>query len=398
MDIHDQRQDVIGGILLGVAALIAIVVVNSPLSNLYDALLSTRLDISIAPAGGRAAFGLGKPLILWINDGLMALFFFAVGLEIKREFVEGSLSGVRRAILPAVAALGGVAVPALVFLVAARGNTAALRGWAIPTATDIAFVVAIAAALGRAVPAPLKIFLLALAIIDDLIAILVIAAFYTDELSGLSLVLAASGLAALAGLNASGVRRLAPYALVGLFTWVCVLKSGVHATLAGVAVGLAIPLTRGADGESLLDRTEHALKPWVTYAILPIFAFANAGISFAGLSPELALGTMPLAIGLGLFVGKQAGVFGFAYCATRLGAAELPPGVTVMKLYGAAILTGIGFTMSLFIGTLGFDDSVSLAQVRIGVIAGSVASALAGVGVLLLANRGKVVAGVAATG
>ncbi len=389
MQEHDQKQDVIGGVLLTLSAALAILVANSPFEFLVpftDELFATRIEISIRPGSDGTTFGLGKPLYLWINDGLMAIFFFLVGMEIKREFMQGSLMGIRRAALPAIAALGGVIVPALIYATVARNDPAALQGWAIPTATDIAFVVAVAASLGRAVPPALKAFLLALAIIDDLVAIIVIAVFYTAELSTLSLKLAGIGLLALLALNLFGVRRLAPYLLVGIYTWVCVLKSGVHATLSGVALGLAIPLTHVAGRLSLLERTEHGLRPWITYLVLPVFAFANAGISFAGFSPSLMFAVMPLGIALGLFLGKQIGVFGFALLAIRLRLAEPPDGVSMPMLYGAAILTGIGFTMSLFIGTLAFTDQTSLAHVRLGVIAGSALSAVVGVAVLRLAR------------
>ncbi len=375
----------IGGALLGLAALAAIIVANSPLSDWYGHLFSTVLNMTLRPPGG-ADLGLSKPLVLWINDGLMAIFFMAVGLEIKREFLKGSLAGWRRASLPAIAALGGIVMPALFFVGIASGEPAALRGWAIPTATDIAFVVAIAAALGSAVPTALKAFLLALAIIDDLVAIIVIAVFYTAELSALSLGLAAVGLVVLFSLTFARVRSIAPYLLVGFVVWFCVLKSGVHATLAGVALGFAIPLSRDSDDLCLLERTETRVKPWITFGILPLFAFANAGVSFEGFSLATMLAPMPLGIALGLFLGKQLGVFGFTMLAVKLRVAEMPSGTSVAMLYGASILTGIGFTMSLFIGTLAFQDPVSLAQVRLGVIAGSLLSILAGVVVLVLAR------------
>ncbi len=371
--------------MLGLAALAAIIVANSPLAPWYEQLFSTILNVTLRPPGG-SDLGLSKPLVLWINDGLMAIFFMAVGLEIKREFLKGALAGWRRASLPAVAALGGIVVPALFFVGIAAAEPAALRGWAIPTATDIAFVVAIAAALGSAVPPALKAFLLALAIIDDLVAIIVIAVFYTAELSTLSLSLAGIGLVVLFSLTFARVRSIAPYLLVGLFVWFCVLKSGVHATLAGVALGFAIPLSRDSDELCLLEQTETRVKPWITFGILPLFAFANAGVSFQGFSLETMLAPMPLGIALGLFLGKQIGVFGFTMLAVKLKLGEMPQGTSVAMLYGAAILTGIGFTMSLFIGTLAFQDAVSLAQVRLGVIAGSLLSTLGGVAVLLLAR------------
>jgi Na+:H+ antiporter, NhaA family len=308
-----------------------------------------------------------------------------VGLEIKREAIQGALASVQKAALPVIAAVAGFVVPAAIYVAVCWDDPRVLRGWAVPCATDIAFAIGICALLGRAVPASLKAFLLALAIIDDLMAIIVIALFYTDELSTVSLILAGIGVAALAALNLFGVRKVAVYIVAGVFTWVCVLKSGVHATLAGVAVGLAIPLTRDAE-ESLLERVEHALKPWVSYAIVPIFAFANAGVPIAGVSLSSLTATVPLGIIGGLFCGKQLGVFGATIAALKLGIAERPAGASVAQLYGVAILTGIGFTMSLFIGTLAFDDESVLAQIRLGVLAASILSAIVAVALLLAAR------------
>lgn len=364
-----SKADLYGGLVLGFAALAALLVANSPLAEHYDAFLQVKGEIKIG------AVGLSKSVEHWINDGLMAIFFLLVGLEIKREAMEGALANAKRASLPVIAAVGGFVIPAAIFVSVNWGDAQALRGWAIPSATDIAFAIGICALLGHVVPASLKTFLLALAIIDDLIAILVIAVFYTEELSVVSLVLAGFGVAALVALNLLNVRKPALYILVGVFTWVCVLKSGVHATLAGVAVGFAIPLTR--DGkESLLEQIEHALKPWVGYAIMPIFAFVNAGVQLAGISLSNLMAPIPLGIIAGLFVGKQLGVFGASYAAIKLGIAAAPAGASTGQLYGIAILTGVGFTMSLFIGTLAFDDEGIMAQVRIGVL---VASLVAGV-------------------
>src|ERR1700674_3646705 len=282
----------------------------------------------------------------------MAIFFLLVGLEIKGEVLEGSLASPRRAALPAIGAIGGFAVPALIYVAVNWGDAPALRGWAVPSATDIAFAIGICAMLGRFVPTSLKTFLLALAIIDDLMAILAIAVFYTNELSTVSLLLGGLGVAALVLLNRADVSTATPYLLVGVFTWICVLQSGVHATLAGVAVGLAIPL-RQHNGESLLEHTEHALKPWVNCCIIPIFAFANAGVSLSGISPANLTAPVPLGI------------------------ADRPEDATLAQLYGVTILTGIGFTMSLFIGTLAFEDEVTMAQVKLGVLVGSVLSGAA---------------------
>src|SRR5580704_495766 len=344
-----DKTDLLGGIALGVAALAALAIANSPLGPGYSAFFDLTAEIRIG------SVGLAKNLEHWINDGLMALFFLLVGLEIKREAIEGSLAGVRKAALPVLAAVGGFVLPAAIYAALNWGDAQALRGWAVPAATDIAFALGICALLGRAVPASLKTFLLALAIIDDLMAIIVIAIFYTAELSPLSLLLGGLGVAGLAALNLFDVRKPSLYAVVGVFTWVCVLKSGVHATLAGVATGLAMPLSRHA-GESLLERVEHALKPWVSYAIVPIFAFANAGVPLVGLSLSTLAAPIPLGIIAGLFVGKQLGVFGAAMAAIKLRIANYPEGTSSAQLYGIAILTGVGFTMSLFIGTLAFDD------------------------------------------
>jgi len=376
------RLEAAGGIILVIAAVVALVWANTPAASAYFSLLDTPLAVRVG------ALNIAKPLLLWINDGLMAIFFLLVGLEIKREVLQGELSSARQAALPGIAALGGMIVPALVYVVFNWGNAIALRGWAIPTATDIAFALGVLALLGNRVPASLKIFLLAVAIIDDLAAIIIIAMFYTAELSLLALALAFVGVAALVVLNTLAVTRIAPYILVGVFIWVCVLKSGVHATLAGVAVGLAMPLRIGdATGDAPLERLEHSIHPWVTYGILPIFAFANAGVSLAGIAPSTALGPLPLGIALGLFIGKQVGVLGVSWLAIRLKLASLPDQATWAHLYGVALLTGIGFTMSLFIGTLAFPDPAFGASVRIGVLAGSVASALCAYAVLYRSSR-----------
>jgi Na+:H+ antiporter, NhaA family len=376
---QSDRSDFYGGIVLAFATAAALIVANSSLGPAYQALLATTGEIRIG------SISLAKNLEHWINDGLMAVFFLLVGVEIKREALAGALAGIRQAALPAIAALGGFIVPALIYEAVTWGDAQAMRGWAIASATDIAFAVAVCAALGRLVPASLRTFLLALAIIDDLLAIIVIAAFYTAELSALSLALAAAGILALVLLNVFNVQRPSFYMIVGLFTWVCVLKSGVHATLAGVAVGLAVPFAGG--DESLLVRTEHALKPWVAYAIVPIFAFANAGVSLGGVSLASLTAPIPLAIIAGLFLGKQLGVFGACAAATKLRIAAAPEGASTAQLYGVAILTGIGFTMSLFIGTLAYEDPATLDQIRIGVLVASLLSGTAGALVLAAAGR-----------
>ena len=367
------HHEAAGGLVLVVAALVALLASNSPLAWLYDGFLHT-------PVGMRVGdLALDKSLLHWINDGLMAIFFFLVGLEIKRELLQGELSTFGQAVLPAVAAAGGMVAPAVIYVAINTGDPVALRGWAIPTATDIAFAVGVLALLGPRIPSSLKIFLLALAIIDDLGAIIIIALFYTDNLSLVSLTLAFAGLAVLAILNARGVVRLAPYLLTGIFIWVCVLKSGVHATLAGVAVALAIPLTSKAQGEpSLLEQLEENLHPWVAFAVLPLFAFANAGVSLQGLSLENLLEPIPLGIAAGLFAGKAIGIFGATWIAVMGGLAGKPDGATWLQILGVALLGGIGFTMSLFIGMLAFPDPAEAASLRLGVLTGSLLSAVAG--------------------
>lgn len=370
------RMEASGGIVLVLAAAVALVIANSPLAHLYELMLGTHLRVSVGNAG------LDKPLVLWINDGLMAVFFLLVGLEIKRELVVGELSQREQAILPAIAAIGGMAAPALIYALLNLGHPESLNGWAIPAATDIAFSLGVLSLLGSRVPLSLKVLLTAIAIFDDLGAIVVIALFYTSDLSLVSLTLAGVALAVLFALNLSGVRAYAPYVLVGAFLWVCVLKSGVHATLAGVALAAAIPLKAQEGERSPLHRMEHGLHPWVAFGVLPVFAFANAGVSFKDLGWGALAEPISLGIALGLFVGKQIGIFGTIRLADWLGIARCPPGVTWAQLYGMAILCGIGFTMSLFIGGLAWDHSRFDAEIRLGVLGGSLISAVAGAAVL----------------
>jgi NhaA family Na+:H+ antiporter len=377
------RLESAGGILLLLAAALALALDNSPLSPLYQHALELPFGITLGP------FALQKTLLHWINDGLMAVFFFLVGLEIKREVLEGELSSVRQVALPGLCALGGMAAPAAVYLLLNWQTPETHDGWAIPAATDIAFAVGVMALLGRRVPEGLKIFLLALAIIDDLGAIVIIALFYTADLSLLSLALAGLGILGLAVLNRMGVLRLTPYILLGIFVWVCVLKSGVHATLAGVALAFAIPLKVPGDAaHAPLRRCEHALHPWVTFGIMPVFAFANAGVSLTGTGLATLLQPITLGVALGLFLGKQIGVMGIAVLGRLLGLLRLPEGVSWSQMYGAAVLTGIGFTMSLFIGTLAFPGPETAAELRLGVLTGSIASAVFGFLVLRLAPQG----------
>lgn len=365
------------------AALLALVLANSPFAGPVESLLDTRIGFSWR------FVDLSKPLVLWINDGLMAFFFLLVGLEIKREVVEGSLSQLSQVALPIAGALGGMALPAALYVAFNWSDPVALRGWAIPAATDIAFSLGVLAALGSRVPLALKVFLTTLAIVDDLGSILIIAIFYTHHLSALALALAGLFIAGLAILNATGVRRLAPYLVLGALLWVSVLKSGVHATLAGVVLALFIPLKSAGEAEAARPaiRLEHVIKPWSAWFIMPVFAFANAGLPLAGLSLASLVAPLPLGIAAGLFLGKQVGIMLGAGLLIVLGIAAMPAGGSWRSLYGVAILGGIGFTMSLFIGTLAFDDAVRETQVRLGVLAGSLLSALVGYLALRLAPR-----------
>ncbi|MFN3048711.1 MULTISPECIES: Na+/H+ antiporter NhaA [Pseudomonas] len=371
------------GLLLIAAAVLALIINNSPLSYLYGGLLDVPVAIQVG------ALNIAKPLLLWINDGLMALFFLLIGLEVKREVVDGHLSKPSQVILPATAAVGGMVVPALIYWFINRDNPAAVAGWAIPTATDIAFALGVLALLGKRVPVSLKLFLMTLAIIDDLGAIIVIALFYSGTLSSVSLLLAAACLVVLVAMNRLGVVKLGPYMIVGLILWVCVLKSGVHATLAGVALALCIPLrTRNAESSPLLA-LEHALHPWVAYAILPIFAFANAGVSLAGMTVDSFIHPVPMGITVGLLLGKTVGVFGLTWVAVKLRLAALPAGAGWGQILGVAILCGIGFTMSLFVGSLAFAPGSSeyAGMDRMGILTGSFFAAVIGYAVTAMASR-----------
>jgi NhaA family Na+:H+ antiporter len=380
------RTEAASGAILLVTAALALLAANSPLAGLYGALLDL-------PVGARlGSLALQKPLLLWINDGLMAIFFLLVGLEIKRELIEGELSTRAQAALPCLAALGGMAVPALIYAAVNLEDPVALHGWAIPAATDIAFALGVLALLGTRVPASLKVFLVALAIIDDLGAIAIIAVFYSGALSLWSLGLAGGVMVCLLALNRAGVRRQAPYMLLGIALWLFVLKSGVHATLAGVVVALAIPVAEDEAGRSPLRELEHLLHPWVAYLVMPAFAFANAGVSFSGLAIADLFAGVPLGIAAGLFLGKQLGAFGAAWLAIRAGWARMPEGADWPMLYGTCMLAGIGFTMSLFIGTLAFEPGSYAAPVRLGVLAGSALSGIAGYLVLRLTSTTLVTA------
>ena len=378
------RLEASGGLVLMAAAVLAMVVANSPLAGSYAALLDLRLSVSVGD------YGIDKPLLLWINDGLMAVFFFLVGMELKREVLEGHLSSLRQATLPAVAAIGGMLAPAVFYAAFNRADPVAMKGWAIPTATDIAFALGVLSLLGRRVPPALKAFLLSVAIFDDLGAIVVIALFYTAELGVLSLMIAAVLILGLTCLNRFGVTKPAAYFVIGIPLWIAVLKSGVHATLAGVVLAMFIPLrspdqTSGSPApEPLLRHLEHALHPWVAFGVLPVFAFANAGVSIVGLSLSDILHPVPTGIVTGLFFGKQVGIMLLCWLAVRLGIASLPKGVGWWQLHATALLCGIGFTMSLFIASLAFEQGATtyLGLERLGILIGSLGAGLCGYVVL----------------
>ena len=365
-----------GGIVLVAAGIAAMIAANTALAPWYQSFLDVPISVRV---GG---FALDKSLLIWINDLLMAIFFLLVGLEIKREVVTGELSDGARVALPAIAALGGMVVPAAIYAYVNWNDPVGIRGWAIPSATDIAFALGVLSLFGPRVPLGLKVFLMTLAVLDDLGAIVIIAFFYTNALSVPALAGAGMALVALIMLNRFGVMRIAPYILVGTVLWVCVLKSGVHATLAGVVTALCVPARDPTDPEHPpLRRLEHSLHPWVAFGIVPIFAFANAGVNLAGLSLADLLQPIPLGIALGLVVGKQVGVFSFAWLAVKLGLARLPSGVDFRHVYGAAILCGIGFTMSLFIGMLAFENGATgevIVTDRLGVLVGTLVAAVAG--------------------
>ncbi|MCP5395144.1 MAG: Na+/H+ antiporter NhaA [Sphingomonadaceae bacterium] len=363
-----------GGIVLMVAALAALVLANSPLAASYNGVLGMQVTAAIGEAG------ISKPLLLWINDGLMALFFFLVGLEVKREVLDGQLASWKQASLPLFAAIGGMAAPALVFLWINAGMPENTSGWAIPAATDIAFALGVLALMGNRVPVALKALLLAIAVIDDIGAIAIIAIFYSENIQPGMLIGAGAVLAVMVALGRMGVARNWPYVLLGILLWVLVLKSGVHATLAGVAAAMAIPMVAG--DERPLERMEHGLHPWVAFFIVPVFALANAGVSLAGLELADLLAPLPLGIALGLVLGKQAGILGLSWIAVKAGMASLPDDVNWRQLHGLSLVAGIGFTMSLFIGALAFDDPAQMDAVKLGVLSGSLVSALAGVALL----------------
>ncbi len=370
------RKESSSGILLVFTTILALVFSNTFLSPLYQSFLHIPVEIRVG------SLYLDKSLYHWVNDGLMAIFFLLIGLEVKREALVGHLSSVRQIMLPAIAAIGGMLVPALIYLAFNADNSIAVNGWAIPTATDIAFALGILSLLGKRVPVSLKIFLMALAIIDDLGAIVIIAVFYTADLSTLSIVVALVALTCLIALNLFGVTRKTTYFVIGTILWISVLKSGVHATLAGVALAFTIPLN-GTDEHgrpfSPLKDIEHSLHSWVAFFILPLFAFVNAGVDITQISVSQMTGSVPLGIMLGLFIGKQLGVFGFSWVAIKLKLAHLPEGSNWKQLYGVSVLTGIGFTMSLFIVSLAFDDDAVFQYTdKLAILVGSFLSGIIG--------------------
>lgn len=370
-----------GGVMLILAALLALIVANSPWVIYYNFLL----DIPVAVQVGE--FEINKPILLWINDGLMAIFFFVVGLELKREVMDGHLSSRDQIALPAIGALGGIIVPALIYSWFNWGNPEAMKGWAIPVATDIAFALGVLTLLGNRVPTSLKVFLVSLAIFDDISAVIIIALFYTSNLSTTAMLVAGSCLLILLTMNIKGRKSIGPYLFFGLILWASVLKSGVHATLAGVALAMFIPY-KNRHGGSPVKELEHDLHPVVTYQILPIFAFANAGVAMAGMGLSDLVNPVPLGIALGLFLGKPLGILALIALCVMIGLVRLPKGVNWMAMTGVSILCGIGFTMSLFIGGLAFDGtqmSEYLIENRVGILMGTLLSAVVGYLVLFKA-------------
>ena len=373
-----------GGILLFITAMLAIVIANSPLEPFYQLFLSTPVEVRVG------SFGIDKALLLWINDGLMAVFFFLVGLELKRELVEGELSDRRNIILPGVGAIGGMLAPALIYLLFNKEDAIAAQGWAIPAATDIAFALGVLTLLGPRVPTSIKLFLTSLAIFDDIGAIVIIAAFYTSKISMTALLVVAVCLPVLYIMNRRNVLSKSAYLLIGLIMWVATLKSGVHATLAGVVLAMFIPMRSNSDTNySPLKSLEHDLHSVVAFFVLPVFAFANAGINLKGVTADQLLHGVPIGIALGLFVGKQVGIFGFCWLFIKLKLASLPNQMSWLSLYGTSALCGIGFTMSLFIGSLAFEETgVNLLfDERLGIIIGSLISGIFGFFVLKISLR-----------
>ena len=374
------HHEAFAGVLMMLAAALALICANTSLSGAYYGFLNTKISLLVNDVG------LAKPLLLWINDGLMAVFFFLIGLELKREMVEGRLKNPRDVMLPGVAALGGMLAPMAVFLFLTRNNPELSAGWAIPAATDIAFAVGVLALLGKRIPSSLKIFLLTLAILDDMGAILIIALFYGSGVDTGYLAMALVPLAGLIALNLRGTHRIAPFILLGAVMWYLVLKSGIHPTVAGVVTAFTIPI-KDRFGKSPLHSLEHSLHPYVVYFIAPVFALANAGIDLSGISMADVVAPLPLGIAAGLFLGKQIGVFGASFLLVKSGLASLPHGANWMMIWGISMLAGIGFTMSLFIGSLSYQGDAMMNMVRLGVMLGSAVAAIAGYLVLRRATR-----------
>lgn len=377
------KQETAAGITLLIMTFVALLISNSFLADQYFSILKYYVSL------GFGSFALKLSVMHWINDALMAVFFLFVGLEIKREFLDGELSQIKKAALPIVAAIGGMLVPALVYLYFNINNAETLRGWAIPTATDIAFSIGVLSLLGKRVPISLKVFLVALAIIDDLGAIIIIAIFYASDLSYLNLFLMFASFVVLMVMNKLGVVKFIPYLLVGLFMWFFTYKSGIHATISGVLLAISIPhKLKLSHHESLLIKLEHTIAPYVAFLIMPIFALANAGVNLDGLSKEKLVDTVTLGVCLGLFLGKQLGVFVFSAAAIKLGFAEKPTNANWLGLYGVGVITGIGFTMSLFVGNLAFANNTGyMDEVKIGVLLGSLFSTLLGYFILIIATK-----------
>ena len=379
------KLEAASGFLLLIAAIIALILSNSNISNYYFNILDTHILI------GTKNFGLNLSILHWINDALMAIFFFVVTLEIKREFIQGELSRPKQALLPIIGAVGGMALPALIYILINFETSYTIRGWAIPSATDIAFSIGVLSLLGSRVPISLKVFLMALAIIDDLGAIVIIAFFYSSDLQYLYLVLMLASFLALLILNKLGVKQFLPYLLVGLILWFFTHGSGIHSTISGVLLAMTIPHKNENKSQSLLLKFEHNLSPYVAFGIMPLFALANAGVSLEGISIESFLAPVPLGIMCGLFFGKQIGVFLFSYVSIKLKLAEKPSNSNWIELYGVGILTGIGFTMSLFVGNLAFmSNNDYIDGVKIGVLSGSLLSALTGYLLLMFVTKKKV--------
>ena len=382
------KHEAAGGVILVAAALLALIVANTPAFGVYEWVFGLPVSVSI---GG---FSIDKPMLLWINDGLMAIFFFLIGLEVKREVLDGHLSSPQKVALPAIAAIAGIMVPALLYAAFNYQDAVTFKGWAVPAATDIAFALGVFSLFGRALPITLKLFLLSVAIFDDIGAIIIIALFYSVEMSLLSLSVALAGLVILFLLNRFNVAKPAAYLVVGVVVWGAVLKSGVHATLAGFAIAWFIPFksltdSSGTTSGSMLLKLEEGLHTWVAFLILPVFAFANAGVRFIDAQAEQIM--LPVVIGVvaGLFIGKQLGIFGACWLAVKLGFAKLPEGVTWLQIYAVSILCGIGFTMSLFVGSLAFEgySSEYLDSVKIGVLSASLISACLGAFIISLCRK-----------